>query len=58
MIMDYTRFLSRKFIVALITMGVIGFGLDPSLIDKIVAIAMMYLGSQGAVDAIGSLKKK
>ena len=50
--------MSRKFIVALVTMAVIGFGLDPALIDKVVIIAMMYLGSQGAVDAIGSLKKK
>lgn len=58
MIMELTRFLSRKFIVALVTMAVIGFGLAPELIDKIVAIAMMYLGSQGTVDAVSSFKKK
>ena len=55
---DWSRFLSRKFIVAVITMIVIGAGLDPALIDKIVVIAMMYLGAQGAVDAVSSLKKK
>ena len=42
--MDLTRFMSRKFIVALITIVVIAAGLDPALIDKVVAIAMMYFG--------------
>lgn len=56
--MDYSRFLSRKFIVALVTMVVLALGLAPELADKIVAIAMMYLGAQGAVDAVSGLKKK
>ena len=55
---DFNRFLSRKFIVALVTMAVIGFGLDPELINKVVAIAMMYLGAKGTVDAVGSFNKK
>lgn len=58
MIMDLTKFMSRKFIVALVTIVIIATGLDPALIDKIVVLVMMYLGSQGVVDAVSAHKAK
>lgn len=40
---------------ALLTLGQ-GIGLDAELLEKLVTLAMTYIGAQGIVDAAGTLK--
>ena len=49
--MDYSKFLSRKFIVAIVTILAVVLGLTEEVTTQVVALAMAYFGAQGYVDS-------
>ena len=52
-----SKYRSRKFIVAVVTIVAVVIGLPEASQQHVVTMAMMYIGGQGVVDAAAAYKK-
>ena len=49
--MDYSKFASRKFIVAVLTLVAVMLGIEPESMVPVAAVISVYLGGQSFVDS-------